>query len=169
MASTIEAQGAIEETRLAEAFDRLDSDDSGYISKENLRELLGDEFPQTEIDAIIDESDLTRDGRISYFEFLAQWENHCEAKRSETLHSLSSVSMSPPLSPLSHSERDSSDSTRTDELDVDVVGRATFLENKQLSERKVASAHCIPIEAVTQHDYDKSQFGWSNLEPVYGN
>jgi calcium-dependent protein kinase len=39
LASTIEAQGAIDETRLAEAFDRLDSDDSGYISKQNLREL----------------------------------------------------------------------------------------------------------------------------------
>jgi hypothetical protein len=122
---------------------------------------LGEEFPQAEIDAIIDESDLTRDGRISYFEFLAQWENHCEAKRSKTLQSLSTASTLPPLSPLS-SERDSSDST--DELDV--VGRATFLENKQLSERRVAESHDIPIEVVTQYDEDMSQLGWSNLEPV---
>lgn len=33
LAATIEAHGTIDENRLAEAFDRLDSDDSGYISK----------------------------------------------------------------------------------------------------------------------------------------
>jgi len=32
LAATIEALGPIEEARLAEAFDRLDSDDSGFIS-----------------------------------------------------------------------------------------------------------------------------------------
>ena len=169
MASTIEAQGAIDERRLAEAFDRLDSDDSGYITKENLREILGDEFPPTEIDAIMDESDLTQDGRISYFEFLAQWEDHIEAKQSQALHSLnfqpSFALITPPVSPLSTSERDFA---QDDDQQLDVVGRATFLENKQLSERKVATAHEMPIEVVIQHDYDKSLIGWSNLEPVYG-
>ena len=46
LAATIEAQGAISEERLAECFDRLDSDDSGFISAENLAELLGEEFPK---------------------------------------------------------------------------------------------------------------------------
>lgn len=34
LAATLEALGMIEEERLAEAFDRLDSDDSGYISSD---------------------------------------------------------------------------------------------------------------------------------------
>lgn len=33
LAATIETQGVIEEQRLADAFDRLDQDESGYISK----------------------------------------------------------------------------------------------------------------------------------------
>jgi calcium-dependent protein kinase len=53
LAATIEAHGAISEERLAEAFDRIDADDSGFISAENLKEILGNDFPQEEIDAIV--------------------------------------------------------------------------------------------------------------------
>ena len=60
LAATIEAQGAISEERLAEAFDRIDADDSGYISKENLRAMLGEELPQEEIDAIVSLSHLKK-------------------------------------------------------------------------------------------------------------
>lgn len=41
LAATLETKGSIEEYRLAEAFDQMDSDDSGYISRDNLRQLLG--------------------------------------------------------------------------------------------------------------------------------
>lgn len=43
IAATVEARGLIAEDRIAEAFDRLDSDDSGYISKSNLKQFLGDD------------------------------------------------------------------------------------------------------------------------------
>ena len=85
LAATIEAQGAISEERLAEAFDRLDCDDSGYISAENLAELLGQDFPGEEINEIIQEADLTQDNRISYSEFLALWENKHEQDRNAQL------------------------------------------------------------------------------------
>jgi len=88
LASTIEAQGAISEERLAEAFDRLDSDDSGYISAENLAEILGNDFPKADIDAIIGEADLTKDNLISYSEFLALWENKHENEREQQLLAL---------------------------------------------------------------------------------
>ena len=74
IAATIEAHGLISEERLAEAFDRLDSDDSGFISAENLTEILGDEISQEEIDEIIAEADLTKDNKVSYVEFLALWD-----------------------------------------------------------------------------------------------
>jgi ankyrin repeat protein len=78
IAATIEAHGKISEARLAEAFDRLDCDDSGYITADNLIEILGENVPRDEIDAIIDEADLTKNGCVSYSEFMALWENEHE-------------------------------------------------------------------------------------------
>ena len=45
LAATMEAHGSIDEERLAEAFDRIDCDDSGYITVANLKEFLGDDIP----------------------------------------------------------------------------------------------------------------------------
>eukprot|EP00977_Amphora_coffeiformis_P011476 scaffold2767_cov177-Amphora_coffeaeformis.AAC.50 len=53
LAATIEANGAICEERLAEAFHRVDADDSGFASKENPQDTLGADFPQSEIDSIV--------------------------------------------------------------------------------------------------------------------
>jgi len=44
IAATIEAQGDISEERLAEAFDRFDTDDSGNICVDDLAEILGKDF-----------------------------------------------------------------------------------------------------------------------------
>ena len=45
-----------------------------YISKENLRDLLGDAFPEEEIDSILKEAASSKYG-ITYEDFLTQW-NH---------------------------------------------------------------------------------------------
>jgi hypothetical protein len=63
IAATLEAHGRIEEERIAEAFDRLDSDDSGYISKDNLRDFLGGDATTKQINEIIKESDKDKDGK----------------------------------------------------------------------------------------------------------
>jgi len=70
IAATLEAQGHIEEERVAEAFDRLDSDDSGFISRKNLMEFLGAEATSQEIQDLINEIDKDGDGELSYAEFL---------------------------------------------------------------------------------------------------
>lgn len=93
LASTIEAQGAIGERRLAEAFDRLDCDNTGYITVNDLREMLGTGFPDTEIDKIIQEADHTKDGKISCMEFLAQWQDQKEAKRQDIVSGISSIKL----------------------------------------------------------------------------
>jgi hypothetical protein len=77
LAATIEAHGHIEEDRIAEAFDRLDADDTGFISKKNLRQVLGKDCTSEQIDAIMKSADTDQDGQISYKEFL-------EAFRKET-------------------------------------------------------------------------------------
>lgn len=77
LAAAIETQGEIVEERLEEAFDRIDSDDSGCISKDNLKKLLQERFlggslTDTYMGEIIDECDtLTKDATVSYNEFLA--------------------------------------------------------------------------------------------------
>jgi hypothetical protein len=70
LAAALETQGTIEEYRLAEAFDLMDVDDSGYISRDNLKYILGDHTDERYIDKLIAEADFKRDGRISYEEFL---------------------------------------------------------------------------------------------------
>lgn len=85
LAATIEAHGAINEEKIAEAFDRLDCDDSGYISSKNLIEILGKEFPLKDIDNIIDEADILGDGRISYEEFLNLFDTQQEERRIDAL------------------------------------------------------------------------------------
>lgn len=69
LAATIEARGQITEDRIAQAFDRLDSDDTGFISKKNLEDILGDDAEL--IDKIIKSCDKDKDGKISYKEFLS--------------------------------------------------------------------------------------------------
>ena len=96
LAATIEAQGAISEERLAEAFDRFDTDDSGFISVDNLKDVLGENFPRQEIiDILGDAVDPSGDGdgatKISYFAFLRLWEkSHEKNVRANTLRMVGS-------------------------------------------------------------------------------
>ena len=70
IAATLEMRGQVEEKRLAQAFDLLDDDDTGFISKENLSKLLGTHVTQSRVAALIKEADTTGDGTISFEEFL---------------------------------------------------------------------------------------------------
>jgi len=79
LAAALDAQGYIEEERIANAFDRIDSDDTGYISRDNLLDLLGQNCPPERVDELIAEADDNKDGKISFDEFLA----HCRKNRNE--------------------------------------------------------------------------------------
>ena len=85
LAASIEVHGSIDEERIAEAFDLLDNDDSGYITAENLKNFLGDQLPEEFLNKIIDEADLTHDSKISYDEFLALWSEDDHVKKKKTL------------------------------------------------------------------------------------
>lgn len=125
LAATIEARGAISEERLAEAFDRIDSDDSGYISVENLRDMLGDDFAVEELEAIIKEADLTNDNRISYAEFLALWQEKNNSLRDQVIRDMRSIGSG---------GADVSSSSPSSL--VDVMANANFIENKLTSGRR---------------------------------
>jgi len=78
LAATLEAHGMIEEERLAEAFDRLDCDDSGYISTDNLREMLGASYTEEQLDELMAEADLYMDNQVSYEEFLMLFQDESD-------------------------------------------------------------------------------------------
>jgi calcium-dependent protein kinase len=85
LAATIEAHGSIEEGRIAEAFDRLDNDDTGYITVSNLADFLGNEVPEEFINEIIEEADVSKDHRIDYDEFLGLWDGNFDKVLAESL------------------------------------------------------------------------------------
>jgi Ca2+-binding EF-hand superfamily protein len=71
LAATLEAHGQIEEAQIADAFDQIDSDDTGFISRENLRKILGETICCSDeyVESLIKEADIDGDGKISYDEF----------------------------------------------------------------------------------------------------
>jgi hypothetical protein len=140
LAATIEAQGAISEERLAEAFDRLDSDDSGFISAENLAEILGQDFPIEEINSIIQEADKTKDNLISYGEFLALWETKNEQARDEQLKLLGCSKSMADFEILSNSgsKVSISESLASSDLEKEASEkRASFIRGKHVGARQV--------------------------------
>mmetsp|Transcript_3490 Transcript_3490/g.3924 ORF Transcript_3490/g.3924 Transcript_3490/m.3924 type:complete len:540 (+) Transcript_3490:42-1661(+) len=81
LAATLEAQGRIVEETIVDAFDRIDCDDTGYISAQNLREFLGDTLTEQKITQLMAEGDLDGNGRITLEEFLTSFHNTQEEKR----------------------------------------------------------------------------------------
>ena len=71
IAATLETQHQIEETKLRDAFDRLDTDGTGFISKKNLCCILGELCTDEYVNTIMNEVDANGDGLISFDEFIA--------------------------------------------------------------------------------------------------
>ena len=98
LAAVVESQGLITMEHLADAFDRLDGDEKGYISKDDLKNLLGTDYNEEKVghqtmacmqyefravslflityssflkvNKMINEADYKKDGQIDYEEFL---------------------------------------------------------------------------------------------------
>merc|ERR1712083_815204 len=71
LAAMVSTRIALHDDMLTQTFKKFDVDNSGYITAQNLREVLGESFDGGEISEIMKEADLTEDGRISYDEFIA--------------------------------------------------------------------------------------------------
>jgi len=147
LAATMELHGAIKEEMLAEAFDRLDSDDSGYISAENLFEILGGDFSRKEIDDIIKEATGGKGKKISYAEFLKLWEEKKEFERENMIQELTEVEMG-------------NDSGHPDE-----DARATFMSSKISSTvKRVNSESGVP----SSNGSDSIHVGFEEFSTVIG-
>lgn len=62
---------AMHDDLLKTTFQRFDVDNSGFITLDNLRTVLGESFSGAEVDKLIQEADVSKDGKISYEEFIA--------------------------------------------------------------------------------------------------
>jgi len=68
------------EAALRRMFRAMDVDGTGYITKDNLKQLLvevgaGDEVPDSELDAMIKRADKTGSGKVSFEEFVEAFLN----------------------------------------------------------------------------------------------
>lgn len=81
LAATLEAQGRIVEETIAEAFDRIDCDDTGYISLQNLRDFLGTNATKETLEQVMADVDLDEDGKISFDDFLHSFRDSQNKKR----------------------------------------------------------------------------------------
>lgn len=81
LAATLEVHGRIVEERLAEAFDRIDSDDSGYISRKNLQEILGLDYSEERLNRILSDVETNKDGKICFDTFICHFQE--ESTRAE--------------------------------------------------------------------------------------
>ena len=88
LAATVPKAVLGDETRLRHAFDRLDADSSGFISKANLRELMGCDYEEANVTSMIASADIKNNGRIDFEEFLElmkEDESHSEVNPGTSL------------------------------------------------------------------------------------
>jgi serine/threonine protein kinase len=71
VASILEIRERIDEAKLDEAFELLDTDNSGYIDAKDLRCILGKTGTNSYVKGLLDEADIDKDGRVSMAEFKA--------------------------------------------------------------------------------------------------
>jgi calcium-dependent protein kinase len=72
LAATVTTKNLLNDNRLTMLFREFDTDDTGYITKENLEEAFGKlekSVSSQEIQAILETHDIAKDGKISYEEF----------------------------------------------------------------------------------------------------
>lgn len=70
LAAMVSSRIALHDHLLKVAFRRFDVDNSGYITVENLREVLGETFEGNEVQKLMSELNLKNDGAISYEEWI---------------------------------------------------------------------------------------------------
>lgn len=69
LAAMLSSQFELHEDLLSEAFRKFDVDGSGYITSDNLRNILGDTFEGQKVEKLLNEADTMHHGKLSYHEF----------------------------------------------------------------------------------------------------
>ena len=75
LAATLEVHGIIDENKVSQVFHRFDKSVKGYLVSEDVRQILGHDTSDEEIDACMMEADFDCDGKISYDDFRLLFED----------------------------------------------------------------------------------------------
>ena len=70
LASVSESCGLLTMELLAEAFDRIDSRGKGYITKDDIRDILGSDCNEDLVNKMIKEADFKKNGQVNMSEFI---------------------------------------------------------------------------------------------------
>jgi len=71
LAAMVSTRIKLHDELLSSTFQRFDVDNSGFITTDNLREILGNNFEGQAVETMVAEADQLKDGRISYAEFVS--------------------------------------------------------------------------------------------------
>jgi calcium-dependent protein kinase len=71
LAAMVNTRIALHDDLLKSAFKKFDTDNSGFITLQNMREVLGEHFEGEDVEDLMKEADFTKDGKISYEEFVS--------------------------------------------------------------------------------------------------
>lgn len=71
LAAMVSTRIALHDDLLRSAFNKFDTDSSGFISLDNLKEVLGETFDGEDVSKLLAEADQLQDGQISYAEFVS--------------------------------------------------------------------------------------------------
>jgi len=80
LAALSESHGLVTMNRLAEAFDRIDSEGKGYITHDDLRAILGKDYDKSIVDQMIKEADFKNNGQVDFEELLQLMYEDTETK-----------------------------------------------------------------------------------------
>jgi calcium-dependent protein kinase len=70
LAALAEGAGLVTMERVSDAFDRIDADGKGYISPNDLKNILGENYSKDNVEKMILEGDFKKNGRIDFDEFV---------------------------------------------------------------------------------------------------
>ena len=99
LAASINRRLWLSRERIRDAFSRLDVDGTGYITRDNLKALLGDEWTADKVETMMSEADTKGDGRIDFDEFVAVMSNAALADHAEPDSDASSAAAFPSSAP----------------------------------------------------------------------
>jgi len=93
IAATMWKRIHLDEDRLHHVFDLLDIEQQGFLTADSIQNVVGRDYSPEEVASMVNECDITGDGRVDYNEFEKLWQSHQLQVHEMSLGPLVSVQM----------------------------------------------------------------------------
>merc|ERR1712151_286028 len=88
LAAMMSSRIQLHDDLLKQTFQRFDVNNEGFITKGSLREVLGQVYEGEDIDILVEEADISHDGKIDYDEFIKFLKEDAKEHHHEAAHKL---------------------------------------------------------------------------------